>query len=145
MPYGTADGVAAIARVWSDDGHWVDPVPAYDIRGTNPTLATVEGWLDEMSSTMDVALQSSWFNAPVDPDISPATWKAISQYVMKIVADMAFNANGENRDIPPIGKIMKDMMAWVQDNEDGFLKDGLTQTATPSARKQAMFRVIGTL
>lgn len=145
MAYGTPDGVAGRARIWADDGHWVDPVPEYEVRGTNPTLTTVSNWLDQLSATMDLALQSSWFNTPAVEVVSPAAYASIVNYVESIAADMAHNANGMNKEIPPIGKIMKDMMAWVEANEDGFLADGMTQTPTPSAKKQIGFRVIGTL
>lgn len=145
MPYGTPDGVASRARVWADDGHWVDPVPEYDIRGTNPSLTTVTAWLEQLSATMDLALQSSWFNTPVVEADSPAAYASIVNYVESIAADMAHNANGMSREVPPIGKIMKDMMAWVEGNEDGFLADGLTQTPTTGAKKRAGFRVIGTI
>jgi hypothetical protein len=145
MYYGTPDEVAALARIWADDGHWVDPVAEYEIRGTNPSLATVTQWLTTVSAQMNVALQASWFNVPADEIDNPDSYKAISQYVVALVADMAHVANGVQKDIPPIGKIMKDMNAWVEDMADGFLKDGMTQTVSPSAKNRTQFRVVGKL
>ena len=143
MSYGVPDDVAALARVWSDNGHWVDPVEDYDIRGTNPTLTTVTTWLTNISAQMDIALGTSWIVTPVDQTTSPKAYAAISQYVCSLVADLAHLANGVDRVVSPQGKIMKDMTAWVADNADGLLADALTQKPTPSIKNQASFRVIG--
>lgn len=141
MAYGVPDDVAALARVWSDDGHWKDANEDYDIRGTNPTLATVTTWLDNLSAQMDVALGSSWFNTPSNPS---GAYKAISQYICELAADLAHLANGVDR-VSSAGRTLKDMTAWVEANADGLIAGGLTQTPTPSLKSQTSFRVIGTL
>lgn len=145
MSYGTPDDVAAKARIWSTDGHWYDVDVYAGIRETNPSLTAVTNWLEEVSDQMNLALQANWFNVPVTVADSPIAYKAIKGYVTSLVADMCRKANGEQVEIPPMGKIMKDMTAWVEANADGFLKNGLTQTQETSVKKQATIRVIGTL
>jgi hypothetical protein len=146
MAYGVPDDVAALARVWSDDGHWIDADEDYpQVRGTNPTLTTVTNWLDNLSAQMDIALGSSWFIVPVDPDDHPGAYKAISQYVCGLAADLAHLTNGVDREVSPQGKILQDMTKWVTINADGLIALGLTQTPSPSIKTQASFRVIGTL
>jgi len=143
MAYGTADEVAALARAFSDDGHWIDPVEDYSIAGTNPTLSTVEAWLDNISAQMDIALGTNWFVTPVNSITQAQAYKAISQYVCGLVADMCYLANGVEREVSPLGKILQDLTKWVSQNADGLVAMGLTQTPTPSTKNQASFRIVG--
>jgi hypothetical protein len=143
MTYGTAAQVAAKARLWTDNGVWVDPVEDYDIKGTNPTLSTVTEWLEGISAQMDIALGTAWFVAPVDSDDDPGPYKAISEYVVSLVADQCHLANGIEREVSPQGKIMSDITKWVTSNADGFLQAGLPQRESPSIKTQATFRTIG--
>ena len=143
MAYGTPDDVAALARVHSRDGHWYDDNEDYGIEGTNPTLATVRSWLDNISAQMDVALGAQWFAVPLNANASPIAFRAVSQYVCGLVADLAHLANGIEREVSPQGKILQDMMKWVQLGADGLLKDGIRQVPTPSIKTQASFRVVG--
>lgn len=145
MSYGTPDDVAALARVWSDDGNWVDPNVDYDIRGTNPTLSTVTTWLENLSAQMDIALGTSWFNTPVSEASYPGPYKAISQYVCGLAADLAHLANGVERTVSSQGKTLEMMTKWVEVNADGLIAGGLSQTPTPSKKTQAGFRVVGTI
>ena len=143
MSYGTPDDVAAIARIHSRDGHWYDENEDYDIKGTNPTLATVTTWLDNISAQMDIALGSEWFVVPLDLNTSPIAYKAVSQYVCGLAADLAHLANGIEREVSPLGKILQDMTKWVQQNADGLVQDAVRQTPSPSTKRQASFRLIG--
>lgn len=143
MSYGTPDDVAALARVHSRNGHWYDELEDYSVPGTNPTLATVTTWLENISAQMDVALGAEWFTVPLDPDTSPLAYKAVSQYVCGLVADLAHLANGIEREVSPQGKILQDMMKWVKLGADGLLKDGIKQVPSPSIKTQASFRVVG--
>ena len=145
MTYGSASGVAALASLWTDDGEWVDPVDAYSIRGTNPSLTTVETWLVNLSSQMDTCLKSNWFNAPADETDNPVSFKSVSQYVNELAANLAREANGADANSSSPGKTLKDMCTWVEDNADSFLGDGMTQTVTPNLKKQVRMSVIGTL
>ena len=143
MAYGTPDDVAAKARPFSEDGHWVDPSEDYDIRGTNPTLATVTTWLTDISNLMDVALGTSWFKTPVDPDTHPKAYSAIKDYVCSLVADQCFLVNGVERQVSSAGRTLKDLTEWVAKNADGLIALGLSQKASPSIKTQASFRVVG--
>lgn len=143
MAYGTPDEVAAKARPFSDDGRWVDPNEDYDIRGTNPTFATVTTWLENTSAQMDVALGASWFQAPVDPDTSPRAYQAIAEYVCSLVADQCYLVNGVDRQVSPTGRALKDLTDWVAKNADGLIALGLQQVPTPSVKNQASFRMLG--
>lgn len=141
--YGTPDDVAAKARPFSEDGHWLDPNEDYDIRGTNPTLSTVTIWLTDVSNQMDVALGTSWFKAPVNPDTHPKAYSAIKEYVCSLVADQCYLVNGVDRQVSPTGKMLKDLTEWVAKNADGLIALGLAQTPSPSIKTQASFRVVG--
>lgn len=143
MSYGTPDDVGAKARPFTEDGHWVDPSEDYDIRGTNPTLATVTIWLENTSAQMDVALGTSWFKAPVDPETQPKAYKAISEYVCLLVADQCYLVNGVDRQVSSAGRTLKDLTDWVAKNADGLIALGLSQTPTPSIKNQASFRMLG--
>lgn len=134
MSYGTPADVAALARIWTENGSWSAT--------TNPTSTTVQTWLDRLSAQMDLALKANWFPAPVDETDNPTAYKAIAQYICSLAADQAHLVNGVDREVSPAGKILKDMIAWVDSNADGFVADGLAQTPTPSVKRQAMFRTI---
>lgn len=143
MAYGTVEDVAAKARPFTDNGEWKDENETYDIPGTNPTLSTVKIWLDNISSQMDVALGASWFTPPVDTETYPAAYKAIAEYVCSLVADQCYLVNGIDRQVSPTGKTLMDLTAWVAKNADGLVALGLPQTAAPSIKNQASFRMIG--
>ena len=145
MAYGTPPEVAGLSRVWTRDGEFIDDNEDYDIRGTNPTLSTVTTWLENISAQMDIALGSEWFVTPIDADDSPEAYKAVTQYVVGLVADMVHIANGVDREVSPLGKILQDMTKWVQMNADGLVAEKVEQEPTPSTKRQAMIRVIGTL
>lgn len=145
MAYGTPEDVAAKARQYTDNGEWVDPNEDYSIRGTNPTLTTVETWLDNISAQMDVALGTSWFVVPVSQANDPEAYKAIAEYVCLLVADQCYLVNGVDRQVSSAGRTLKDLTDWVAKNADGLIALGLTQRPTPSQKSQASFRTVGTL
>lgn len=144
MPYGTVADVAAKATPYTDNGEWVDPNPDYDIRGTNPTLATVTIWLDNISAQMDVALGTSWFVTPVSQAEDPQAYKAIAEYVCLLVADQCYLVNGTDRQVASAGRTLESLTNWVAKNADGLIALGLTQRPTPSQKSQASFRTVGT-
>jgi hypothetical protein len=143
MAYGTPDQVAQLARVHTRNGVWLDSNEDYNIKGTNPTLSTVTTWLENISAQMDIALGSEWFVVPLDSAKSPIAYKAVSQYVCGLVADLAHLANGIEREVSPLGKILSDMTKWVQQNADGLVQDAVRQQPSPSTKRQASFRLIG--
>lgn len=156
LVYGTPAEVAALASMWSRNGIWVDPVPATEEapadKGTNPTLAQVTEWLENVSAQLNLALGQANFIVPFDSDISPNAYKAMGQYVSSLVADLAHfkNSSGRfftdrmvERGTTPMQAILKDMVTWISMNERGLLADGLIQRITPVPRNQLVFRTTG--
>ena len=145
--YGTQEEVAAMASMWTRNGVWVNPAGADP--GTNPTLTQVETWLDNISAQMNIALGASWFVTPVT---SGDAYKAISQYVVSLVADLCHfkNSSGRffterlvERGITPMAAILRDMKEWVDENKDGLLGAGVPQVIKPAAQNQVTFYVLG--
>jgi len=154
MSYGTAESVASLATMWTDvvSHMWKDPVPDYDIEGTNPTLTEVEDWLVNLSAQFDIALGSHWFVPPVNVNVSPTAYNAISQYVSQLVADLCHfkNSSGRffteklvERGTTPMAAILRDMNNYIEMNADGFVQDNVPQREAQTIRKQIKFRVIG--
>lgn len=143
--YGTVAQVGGLASVWSYRGNFYDPEDPDFPQGTTPTETTVTTWLDNLSAQMDIALATNWFVTPISEESAPGAYKAISQYVCGLAADLAHRANGVDVEVSPQGKIVQDMTKWVQANADGLLAGGATQNASPALKTQARFRVIGNL
>jgi hypothetical protein len=159
LVYGTQEEVAAMAKMYTRAGIWVDPVPAvpgpYD-KGTNPSLTQVEQWLVNVSAQMNLALGNANFIVPFYDDATPLVksnaYYAISQYVVSLVADMCHYVNSSGRfysdklverGITPLQAILKDMIGWIALNERGLLGDGLLQHDIPVIRNQISFRTMG--
>lgn len=156
LVYGTQEEVAAMAKIYTRGGNWVNPVPAAPPipadKGTNPSLLQVNTWLANISAQMNLALGQANFIIPFDNDVSPNAYKAISQYVVSLVADLCHYANSSGRfysdklverGISPMQAILKDMIAWIGINERGLLADGLLQVDIPLVRNQIVFRTMG--
>jgi len=132
MPYGSAEGVAAFARSWTDNGEFLDP-DVY-IEGTNPTLTQVETWLEAVSVMVDLALGSEGFTVPVTQE---SAIKALHQIVNTLVADLCHAANSSGRffteRVLESGKssmaiINADILAWVKAHTDGLIAMGVPHT-----------------
>ena len=156
MPYGTPEEVASLASMWTDAGEWKDPSETYPETepGTNPTLTEVDTWLERVSSQFNVALGTHWFVPPVDPDVSPDTYSAISQYVSSLVADLCHfkNSSGRffteklvERGITPMRAVLNDIDTWICANADGLVQDHVPQRPATSNKRQTGFRVLGEL
>lgn len=156
MSYGTQAQVATMASTWTNDGVWVNPSVDYpgSVEPSNPTLDEVEVWLDQVSAQFNVALGSHAFVAPINPATSPNSYKAISQYVVQVVADLCSYKNSSGRffteklverGVTPMAAILKDINNWIEMNADGLAADGVPQVSIPSIRKQPIFLVIGNL
>src|SRR5919109_1431589 len=129
MAYGSASGVAAYARAWTDNGEFTDPDLSSD--GTNPTLAQVETWLEAVSVMMDLALGSEGFTIPV---VQESAILAIDEIVNTLVADLVHAANSSGRffteRVLETGKsqmaiLRADINAWVVANTDGLIAMGV--------------------
>lgn len=146
MSYGTEEGVAALARMWTDNGSFLDP-DVYVI-GTNPTLSTVTGWLEEISNTFDVVLSGYGFETPVEV---PAAMSAIGSMVNAFVSDLVNNANSSGRfwteraverGISPLMAIRKDIDNWVNDNATGLEIMGVPRLSNKEGKGTMIFDTI---
>jgi len=91
--YGTPEGVAALARAWTDDGDWIDPSGIY-VEGTNPTLTNIVKWIDQVSAILNTALAKYGFVTPIAQSDAKQDADSI---VEQLVADMANYANSTGR------------------------------------------------
>ena len=123
--YGTAAGVAGYTALY------VKPTGAYTTT-TTPTLAAVEKWINEVSSTTNAALASFRFVVPVTETKSV---KMLTGLVEQAVAELCAYANKEGRffggDAPPSGTVQgvmrKEIYAWVEMNARGMENMGATR------------------
>ena len=132
MPYGSAAGVAAFARAWTDNGFFTDP-DLYD-NGTNPTLTQVEAWLESVSVMVDLALGSEGFTVPVTQERAIL---ALNEIVNALVSDLCHAANSSGRffteRLLETGKsqmaiINADILNWVVSHTDGLIAMGVPHT-----------------
>ena len=124
--YGTEAGVAALCKPYTTGSAFTT--------GTNPTLATVTGWLAQISSMMNVALASAGFATPItDADVTPA----LDGFVNALAADLVFAANARGRfyseralefGVSPIKAINQDVIAWVETNASGLAVMGASRS-----------------
>jgi hypothetical protein len=147
--YGTVSDVAALARVWTDNGSFVDPT-VY-VTGTNPTLSQVDTWLEQVSAQVDLALANHQFIVPIDGTLTEVV-NAISSVVIPLVADLCHAANSSGRffteraierGTAPFKVVTNEINSWVETNQDGLAAMGLTQRESSSIKKQVYMRVIG--
>ena len=134
--YGTAAAVAGLARTWTDNGVFVDP-DAY-VTGTNPTLAQVGIWLEEISAMMDIALANEGFVVPVTQQ---QVVKALGAKVSAFAADLAHLAHSKGRlfsdriqesGVDPMSIIDRDVHSWVKRNLTGIEAMGVPRSTNES-------------
>jgi hypothetical protein len=85
--YGTAARVAALTPLYTS------VVGNFDTE-TNPTLATVESWIDQVSAALNVALANTGFVIPVSQATAGAM---LAGFVEGHVARMVEGVNGRGR------------------------------------------------
>jgi hypothetical protein len=132
MSYGTEAGVAALSGFYTTNGAFT--------ASTNPTLATVTGWLAQVSSMVNVALATSGFATPItDADVTPA----IDGFVNSMVADLVRAANSTGRffteraqeyGVNPMKVINNDVRAWVDANAAGLVAIGASRTTSDAGQ-----------
>ena len=122
MAYGSAAGVAALAKTWTDNGEFKDP-DVYGDGGTPTTLAEVTEWLLQVSGFMDVSLSEYGFAIPIDPDRFPQVERLIDLKVNALVADLVSYAHGKGRLLSdriqergesPSTILERELLAWVK-------------------------------
>jgi hypothetical protein len=126
MSYGTEAGVAVLCRRFTNAG-------SFDTT-TNPLVATVTGWLAQVSSLLDVALATEGFAVP----ITAATITPMLSILVNVeTCDLVNAANSAGRfytekalefGISPMNVIRKDILAWVSDNAAGLVAMGAVRS-----------------
>jgi hypothetical protein len=114
--YGTAVKVAALTGRWTNAG-------VYDAT-TNPTLTTVESWIDDISSMMNVVLKGAGFTIPVTQEDAKA---AIGMLVVGQVAELCNAAHSTGKfysekalERGEYSIIRAEIDSWVKANADGL-------------------------
>jgi hypothetical protein len=116
--YGSAAEVAALCRVYTNAG-------AFDTT-TVPTLANVEGFIDQISAIANTALAAQGFKIPVS---QPDAKRAIDSIVNQLSSDMTHAANSAGRffseraltgGLSVMASVRKDIYDWVSDNATGL-------------------------
>lgn len=132
--YGTAAQVAALTRRVTKAG-------VFDAT-TNPTLTTVEGWIDQVSAMVNMSLAASGFSIPVSQADAA---KALAAVVVEAVADLTLSANSAGRfytekalerGLSPLRVIRTEIAQWVEDQAAGLAALGAVR-ATPDAGQVA--------
>ena len=132
--YGTLEGTAALARTWTTDDTFLDADVYQD--GTNPSLTTVENWIDQVSAILNLALSKYGFNVPIT---TPRGVLAAASIVETITADLAAYANSkgrfmtekfQDRGISVWRAIREDLDAWVLEYAPGLEQDGAERSAS---------------
>ena len=130
MSYGSASGVAALAKTWTDNGAFIDP-DIYGEGGTPTTLAEVSSWLEQVSVFMDIALANQGFAVPVSHvDVK----KALDLKVSSIVADLVHLSHGKGRllseRIQTSGEdaltiVEREILSWIKGRVSAFEAYGI--------------------
>lgn len=118
--YGAASDVAALT--WS----WVaESSGSYNL-STIPTLAQVEGWIDQISGIANTALRKWGYTIPLTDATDVLALKSV---VTGAVADMANYANSSGRffteralasGVSPFAQIREEIEDWVASMRDGL-------------------------
>lgn len=117
MAYGSAAGVAALAKTWTDDGEFKNESLYED--ATPTTLAEVEEWLSQVSAFMDLALAGEGFTVPIS---HIEALKAINLRVNAMVADLVhlqhkkgrlFSDRIQETGVDPMTIVERELLSWV--------------------------------
>lgn len=121
--YGVAADVAALTKRFTNAG-------AYDTT-TNPALAQVEGWIDQVSATLNVLLAESGFSVPV---AQADCVLMLKNFVTTQVADLCNYANSAGRFFTekglktgPFDAIQKEAAGFIAQHAEGMAKLGASQ------------------
>lgn len=129
--YGAASDVSALTELYCISGAYTT--------ATIPTLAQVEGWIDQVSAVMNAALAAQGFAIPITNTDSVL---AIKSFIIQAVVDLAHAANSAGRYFTdaaltrgdsPMVSIRREIMSWVEMFADGLGALGATRTGTTGA------------
>ena len=122
--YGTAADVAALTPRFTATGSYST--------STKPTLAQVEGWIDQVSATLNILLAEERFSVPVTQADCVLSLKS---FVCTQVADLANYANSAGRffqnqqfQTGPWQAIQKEAAEFIGKHAAGFENLGATRT-----------------
>lgn len=137
MAYGSAEGVGALAKTWTNNGVFEDAT-LYE-PGTPTTLAEVEEWLEQVSAFMDIALANEGFSVPIS---HIGVKKAIDLRVNVLVSDLVHLQHNKGRlfsdriqesGTPVMTIIERELLAWVTSRANGFENLGLIRVVNLSS------------
>jgi len=130
--YGSAEGVAAFSGTWTNDGEFLDAT-VY-VAASNPTLTTVETWIDEVSAMLNTALGNYGFETPLTSSKSLLVAGAIVNRLVSDLVDFArskgrFLSSGfEKSGMSIFQALMNDLDAWVLVYAPGIEANGDPRT-----------------
>lgn len=123
--YGSVAGVAVLCPKWSGTNFAAT---------TRPVLATVESWIDSVSSMLNSFLAEAGFTIPVaEGDVT----RALDMFVNEEVTALVLGVNGSGRFGPTskaVGKkgryslMLDDVKAFVEGNKAGFQRLGAARS-----------------
>lgn len=140
MSYGSSTNVAALASTWTANGVFTD--------ATTPTLAQVEAWIAQMSSTVDLALSGEGFVTPLTDVTAVAAAAAI---VEGVVADLChaahksgrfFTKNALESGISPIRAVSQELSDWAASNKVSFRTLGVATVTDAVGTHTASFDIL---
>ena len=123
--YGSAAGVGVYVTLYTNNG-------VFDTT-TNPTIATVESWLDEVSAIANTALASNGFSVPLtQADAVLSLQGIINQHVADLCHAMHstgrfFTDRALSFGMSPMNVIRKELLDWVISNAAGLEALGATR------------------
>lgn len=104
--------------------------------GTRPTLAQVEKFIDNASSTLNVMLAKAGFSVPI---VQADAKAACAEIVIECVVDMCHAANSTGRffteralerGVNPMAAIRQDIASWVEAQAPGLEALGATRNTS---------------
>lgn len=129
MAYGSAEGVAALAKTWTDNGEFKDS-SLYE-SATPTSLSEVEEFLEQVSAFVDIALAGEGFTVPVSHvDVK----KAIDLRVNALVSDLVHLQHDKGRlysdriqetGTPVMTIIERELLTWVKSRSNAFENLGI--------------------
>jgi hypothetical protein len=144
--YGTAAGVAALSSMWTRYGEFFDADLYVD--ATVPSLAQVENWLVQVTSSLNIALADEGFVVPVtDADVLPS----LDHKVEAVTKDLCDFSHGAGRffttqeitgGASPMLVIEKELREWVTEHSIGMEAMGVPKHSKFIGRHVATFDVL---
>jgi hypothetical protein len=125
--YGTAAGVASYVGVYTVSGAFTT--------ASNPTLANVESWIDQISALLNTALAKRGFTVPLTQADAVLAAKSL---VEQLVSDLAHAANSSGRffserflerGVSHWYAIRQDISNWVEEYAAGLEELGESRGA----------------